>query len=538
MSRTRSDGYGALVAMVAGIVFVSVILILVVAIAESTASISGIVVGEDGFPIETATVRIQATENSTTTDTDGTFTLTGLESGVEVTVSGWKEYYYSVKEEHVIPPAEGIELVLRLYQIDDNPDFEWTLPTSDDPDIVSCSSCKPGVTEIWLGNAHAGAGTNRRFFSMYNGTDTLGLTQVPPGYVQDFPKTAGVCATCHAPGAALDAPFTTDMNKLSGADTFGVHCDVCHKAADVYLNPATNLPYDNAPGVLSMDVRRPWPGTDRYELFFGTFDDDNVPEEDTKLSLIAESQFCATCHQFSFWGTPIYQSYGEWLASPYAEEEVTCQMCHMPAPSVLDGEILTNVAPGNGGVERDPMTIHAHTQPGAADVTLLQDTVELTLDLQSTDDGLVEATVAITNTQAGHHVPTDYPGRQMILVVTATDEGGIELPLEGGPTLPTWCGDQAGLPGVAYAKILRDVETGEFPVVSYWKQALIESDNRIAALATDRSVYRFASEAGSMTVRAVVFFRRLFQDIAEAKAWEMPDIPMEEAEVSVSTGDT
>ncbi|MCK5585143.1 hypothetical protein KAJ02_03645, partial [Candidatus Bipolaricaulota bacterium] len=328
--------------------------------------------------------------------------------------------------------------------------------------------------------------------------------------------------------------FTTDMNELSGADTFGVHCDVCHKTAGVYLNPSTNLPYDNAPGVLSMDVRRPWPGTDRYELFFGTFDDDNVPEEDTKLSLIAESQFCATCHQFSFWGTPIYQSYREWLESPYAEKNVTCQMCHMPAPSILDGEILTNVAPGKGGVERDPMTIHAHTQPGAADVDLLQDTVDLTLHLKPTDDGFVEATVAITNTKAGHHVPTDYPGRQMILVVTATDEDGTELPLVDGPTLPAWCGDQAGLPGVAFAKVLRDVETGEFPVVNYWKQTLIESDNRIAALAIDRSEYRFAGGAGSATVRAVVFFRRLFQDIAEAKAWDMPDIQMEEAEVSVS----
>ena len=529
MFRTRSGRYGALV-----ITVVVLLIVLVAVLANQTASISGIVVSEDGVPIESAIVRIQATETSTTTGVGGTFALTGLKSDVEITVSAWKEYYYCVKEEHVIPPAEGLKLVLRLYQTDDNSDFEWTLPISDDPDVLTCSSCKPGVTGIWLGNAHAGAGTNRRFFSMYNGTDTLGLTQVPPGYVEDFPNTSGVCATCHAPGAAIDAPFTTDMNELSGADTFGVHCDVCHKTAGVYLNPSTNLPYDNAPGVLSMDVRRPWPGTDRYELFFGTFDDDNVPEEDTKLSLIAESQFCATCHQFSFWGTPIYQSYREWLESPYAEKNVTCQMCHMPAPSILDGEILTNVAPGKGGVERDPMTIHAHTQPGAADVDLLQDTVDLTLHLKPTDDGFVEATVAITNTKAGHHVPTDYPGRQMILVVTATDEDGTELPLVDGPTLPAWCGDQAGLPGVAFAKVLRDVETGEFPVVNYWKQTLIESDNRIAALAIDRSEYRFAGGAGSATVRAVVFFRRLFQDIAEAKAWDMPDIQMEEAEVSVS----
>ena len=58
------------------------------------------------------------------------------------------------------------------------------------------------------------------------------------------------------------------------------------------------------PGVLSMDIRRPFPeDEDRYQLFFGTFDDDNVPEEDTYLPLLEESQFCAPCHFGVFWDT-------------------------------------------------------------------------------------------------------------------------------------------------------------------------------------------------------------------------------------------
>ena len=529
MDRRRAYRFIALAGLLAGFLAV----VLVGAIGDQTASVSGVVVDEAGVPIAGVTVRIQATETSAITGLDGSFTLTGLERGVDVTVSGWKEEHYCVKEEHVAPPAEGIELVLRLYQTDDNPDFEWTLPISDDPGVLTCASCKLDVTTIWLTNAHAGAGTNPRFFSMYNGTDTTGDMAVAPGYAQDFPGTAGVCATCHAPGAAIDAAFATDMNALDGADVFGVHCDICHKTADVYLDPATGLPYDNVPGVLSMDVRRPWPGTDRYELFFGTFDDDNVPAEDTKLALIAESQFCAPCHQFSFWGTPIYQSFREWQESSYAVDGVTCQICHMPAPSIIDGRTMTNVAPGLGGVERDPMTIHAHTQPGAADVDLLQNTVEMTLDLAAEGDGSVNAAIAITNTKAGHHVPTDYPGRQMILVVSAIDDAGNELALIEGPVLPDWCGDEAGRPGVAYAKVLCDVVTGESPVVNYWKQTLIESDNRIAALETDCSTYCFRGETDVVTVRAVVLFRRLFQDLANEKAWDMPDILMEEAEVSI-----
>jgi hypothetical protein len=387
------------------------------------------------------------------------------------------------------------------------------------------------VTEIWLENAHAGAGTNPRFFSLYNGTDVSGTTTIGPGYVLDFPGTTGNCATCHAPGAALDAPFTTDMNQLSGADTFGVHCDFCHKVADVHLDPATDLPYDNAPGALSMEVRRPFPETERYQLFFGSFDDDNVPEEDTYLPLIEESRFCAPCHQFSMWGTPIYQSYREWLESPYPGMGVECQDCHMPS----DGE-MTNVAPGKGGVERDPSTIHAHTQPGAADEALLRHTVSMTLDARQVGQ-LLRVHVIITNTRAGHHVPTDFPGRHVILTVGARDGADRALAQRGGPTVPGWGGAQAGLPGKAFAKVLRDVETGEAPVVSYWKQALIDGDNRIPAMAADRSTYTFTlpEEYGPVAVRAELRFRRAFQAVMDERGWDTPDIVMEERAAAVDT---
>jgi hypothetical protein len=89
------------------------------------------------------------------------------------------------------------------------------------------------------------------------------------------------------------------------------------------------------------------------------------------------------------------------------------------------------------------------------------------------------------------------------------------------------------LPGKAYAKVLRDVLSGEAPVVSYWKQALIDSDNRIPALAADRSSYSFVAPAGGgpVIVRASLRLRRVFQPVMDAKGWNMADIVMEEAEV-------
>lgn len=501
-------------------------IILVAAATSPASSASGQIVNEDGSLVSGATVRIQATTNSTLSAADGSFTLAGLSEGVPVTVSAWKEGYYCAKLEGVIPPTSTISLTLHLYQTDDNPQYEWVAPTGEN----SCYSCKPGVTQIWLDNdAHARSGSNPRILSLYNGTDISGTVSIAPGYKLDFPGTAGNCATCHAPAVALDAPFTTDMNLPGGMDRdFGIHCDFCHKVADIYLNPASELPYANAPGVISMDVRRPFPDTEHYQLFFGTFDDDNVPEEDTYLPIITKSQWCAPCHQFSYWGTPIYQSYKEWLESPYPATGVECQTCHMPP----DG-LMTNVAPGFGGVERDPQTIHAHTMPGASSQALLQNTITLTLDVLQSGDRLLVSS-ELFNYGAGHHVPTDHPGRQMILTIAAQDTQG-QLALLSGPTVPAWGGEQAGTPGQLYAKILSDAVSGEYPVVSYWKPSFILSDNRIPAMSNDISEYVFAapSSGEQVTVTAQVRFRRMFSVEAERRGWDSPDIIMEEASIDV-----
>lgn len=152
--------------------------------------------------------------------------------------------------------------------------------------------------------------------------------------------------------------------------------------------------------------------------------------------------------------------------------------------------------------------------------------------------GQVAVTVVLTNFGAGHHVPTDFPGRHMILTVAAHGGAGQTLVQLGGPTVPDWGGPQAGLPGTAFAKVLQDVETGDAPVVSYWKQAIIVSDNRIPAMGSHRSSYTFEAPAGSgpITVTVELRFQRLFQAEMNARGWETPDIVMETAEVIAQPG--
>jgi len=524
----------------------------------SGATITGTVLDPEGAPLPQATVRIQATTNQTVTDDAGRFVLSGLEAGKPVTVSAWKDGHYCASKEQVNPPASGLTFTMRLVQTDDSPDYAWIPPTGDN----SCYSCKPGVTQVWLDNdAHGRSANNVRFLSMYNGTDVSGnqspLTEygfsrdygrIPllpdlsqpyfgPGYRLDFPDTAGNCAACHTPGAAIDDPYGADPNAVSGVDTYGIHCDYCHKVADVTLDPETSLPYPNMPGVLSQDIRRPFPADeDRYQIFFGTFDDDNVPMEDTYLPLIKESAWCAPCHFGVFWNTVVYNSYGEWLSSSYGDPETgkTCQQCHMPAPTMLEGEPITNVAPDAGGVERDPLTIPAHTFPGASSTDLLQNAVTMSVSASRAGDQ-VTATVTLLNDLTGHSVPTDSPLRQMILLVRATDSQGKALTLLEGPTVPRYGGIgkpeegfYAGLPGKVYAKILMELWTEITPTGSYWNPTRTVEDNRLAVFASDTSTYAFAvDKQGRVVVEATLLYRRAFKELMDQKGWDTPDIVMD-----------
>jgi hypothetical protein len=191
--------------------------------------------------------------------------------------------------------------------------------------------------------------------------------------------------------------------------------------------------------------------------------------------------------------------------------------------------------PEEGGLEHPADIIPSHLQLGASDSNLLQNTVSMDVSAQQIGDQ-IEVTVTITNTEAGHHVPTDYPGRHMILVLSAIDEGGNVLTQVSGPVVESWCGPQAAMPGKAFAKVLSDVATGESPVVSYWNQTLIENDNRIPALGSDTSVYSFGLSPSTreVTITVELFLRRAFQDVMDAKGWIVPDMLMEEDRIKIS----
>ena len=197
--------------------------------------------------------------------------------------------------------------------------------------------------------------------------------------------------------------------------------------------------------------------------------------------------------------------------------------------------------PEAGGIPRSPNTIFSHKMPGAMDTALLQETAELHVDAQCKNDQLA-VTVHVTNSGAGHHLPTDSPLRNVILVVRAATRQGEALILEHGAVIPEWggVGDPnrgyyAGLPGVLYAKILADFYTGEIPSAAYWRQTQLVSDNRIPALAVDETQYTFAlpDSQCEAVIDVQLLLRRAFIDLMDQKAWDTPDILMEQVTIEV-----
>ena len=563
-----------------------IIFILLLTACSSTA-IHGVVLDEKGEPLPNAQVRAQATMLQTTTDQNGRFSLSGLSDETAFITASLSGYYIAGTEEN---PGNEIEIHLEAHTAEDNVEYEW-LPSTYHPgegENQGCAQChstkntffpedmmsrtaplptlieeplREGATlpvDEWLQDAHAQSAKNPRFLTMYTGQDMDG-NQSPqtvyanspdygffplrpdlsqpyygPGYKLDFPETAGNCAACHTPLAAVDDPYGTNPTSLTGVDLEGISCDFCHKIWDVRLDPAIGLPGANMPGVLSLEFRRP-PAD--QQLFIGPLND-VAPGEDTYSPLQEESQFCAPCHFSVFWDTVIYNSFGEWKESVYSDPETgqTCQDCHMPRLGNTHFAL-----PEVGGLERDPNTIFSHKMPGAADAELLQNSLTMNVGATKANDKIV-VEVELINDKTGHHIPTDSPLRHLILIVEVSGENGEKLTQIEGPVIPDWGGigdyEQgyfAGSPGTAYAKILMELWTEISPSGAYWNPTRILSDNRIPAMGSDTSTYTFQTSEVSETseVSVTLLFRRAFIELMDQKGWDVDDIVMEEERIEL-----
>ena len=185
------------------------------------------------------------------------------------------------------------------------------------------------------------------------------------------PATYTICATCHTP-LSEQIPHVKAGSEYRPNEAFdpelqqaGLVCAGCHVRQHERFGPPRRPEVPTPPP----DVVQPHGGF-------------------TATTAFQRSEFCKPCHQFAegafaLNGKLLENTFAEWQASPYAEEGVQCQDCHMPDrrhlwrgiqdPDMVRQAITVSVSP-----------LAASYRPG--------DTLQ--------------ATIIVTNSGAGHYLPT------------------------------------------------------------------------------------------------------------------------------------
>ncbi len=370
--------------------------------------ITGRVIDADG-PVAGVRVRLQAAANFAMSDAEGKFRLHA--EGENHTITAAKPGYYVAVRQHSGMP---LEIELQRPAEYDSAEYAWIDPAPDKASSQNCGNCHAAIFDEWQSSAHAAGLANRHFLNLYEGTDWRGTSQRSWSLLGEHPDGSAVCASCHAPAADSNDPNFDDLRSIDGLAARGVQCDFCHKVADVAVDRVGWQHGRFAMTLLRPGDSRPQNGPGR-QMFFGPLDDASRGD-DVYSPLQSESRYCAACHEGVVFGVPVYSTYSEWLASPARAQGKQCQSCHM-AP---DGE-MHNIAPGAGGIDRASETLASHALvPGGKAAMLrraLHLATEIVPDQEMPQSRVLEITLRAD--QVGHHVPTGFIDRHLILYVEA-----------------------------------------------------------------------------------------------------------------------
>ncbi len=403
-------------------------------------------------------------------------------------------------DEHEAPTGQLQIVIYPLPAVeDDNPDYGIQPGgTSMSMDTSECGHCHPTIADDWAAAPHREAARNARTWDLYVGGSDLDAEACSalggwlsdgqaPGVegellercytgqgvlpflhegcgeqgqqACDHPDLAGdlqafgSCGDCHAPAVDGAMGGQVDLARATGVGyDEGVTCDLCHKVRSVEPGGAPGL--DGA-----IQLQRP---SEPTEVFSQDFDPITFgPYPDVVLAIMKgayapqmrESGWCSGCHEYARaglrddqqvdaerWpgGLPIIETYSECASC----DIVTCQGCHM---AVLDEESSTyditerDLIPSvDQGWIRETGEVHHHDLAWVGG----DSGMDLALELAE-NEGMLEAVVTVTNTSAGHAMPTGEPLRQLIVQLEAVDGKGQTVAALGGQAIPDVGGLQA-----------------------------------------------------------------------------------------------
>ena len=319
-----------------------------------------------------------------------------------------------------------------------------------------CGQCHKEIYNDWKHSLHADASGNAIFQSAY--------MQV---YFEQGESARPACLACHAPVAY----FNNDPKLTQSISREGVSCDFCHSIAEV-LPGTTEGP----------QFRFEFGGVKQ-----GPLKKSNSPAHQTRFNdLYQQSLFCKGCHeQKSQSGIPIIATWSEWKESPYPDKGITCQKCHMEQ---IPGKTVAASVQKNRRNQ-----ISNHNIAAGHSLTKRRQALEIKIVAVETHKNRIRVQVDLTNTGAGHKMPTGLPVKKIILEVKVEDANG----------------DRQSQQKV-YQKVLADAQGKAMTRVvdlMLGKGTTVVSDNRIAPLETRRESFTFfVSQPEGQTVSAAVYY--------------------------------
>lgn len=191
---------------------------------------------------------------------------------------------------------------------------------------------------------------------------------------------------------------------------------------------------------------------------------------------------------------------------------------------------MRNIAPGHGGIKRDPHTLANHRFFDESQEAMLRRAVKTSVRFERGRDE-VRARVRLWTEGVGHRLPTGFIDRHLLLVVEGKDSASRALPLRAGAKLPRLAGTElADRPGRLFARLLQD-EEGRSPA-PFWQAAPDPpADTRLIPGRIEEMEFAFPPSLVSVRLRVV--YRRFWVEVARAKGWPDEDVLVLDAEHAV-----
>lgn len=248
----------------------------------------------------------------------------------------------------------------------------------------ACGACHKDIYEGFSRSLHSLSFTNPIFSMAY-----------AKAYVETKGAAKETCLKCHAPTTRS----TKDADAALPITSEGVTCDFCHSIESVDLA---------SPEPFKLDVA----GKKRASM-----KDAKSPAHSASYAeWFNKSEMCAGCHEItSVHGVKTATTYSEWKTSEYAAKGVQCQGCHMP--QVSGNAVDPSVKPATTGKVHDHSLSH--------NVDMMKGALKLHLVRSERSKGeryIVD--INVTNSRAGHAVPTGTQPREVVLEVTVKDADG------------------------------------------------------------------------------------------------------------------